>query len=54
MTYLSSFVSQHFHTADDLKSEELIPKICEFTEPTNLLKLITRQRETLGPGPRPL
>lgn len=32
MTYPSTFVSQHFHTADKLKSDELISTICEFID----------------------
>ncbi len=32
MAYPSTFVSQHFHTADGLKSNELISEICEFID----------------------
>lgn len=32
MTYPSTFVSQHFHTADKLKSDELISTIYEFID----------------------
>lgn len=32
MTYPSTFVSQHFHTANKLKSDELISIICEFID----------------------
>lgn len=32
MAYPSTFVSQHFHTADMLKSDELIEIVCEFID----------------------